>query len=421
MCRRSKRKSLITITRVAHMASRKAFIAALLVSVFITVGSYFMNNQPIFTGENAVAFALIEGVKSLVGISEQADSNVVYLNVSCDKEVVPFRGNLAEPVGKRDVVDRTMLLHLLSTLDSMHRVDEHTYKYVLMDIRFEEGYDSPVDSLLFPLIGSMEHIVVANHRNITLSDDANLAPKAGMNDYLATVFNTSLVRYEYLQDGEKHSMPLMAYEGTTNHTIDSHFGIYFDEGKLCQNSIFLQFPVRRREAERITGYDEEYGSYLLGNEILNKVPERPSGWLADTLRVLCHDKIVVVGDMDDDVHDTYTGEVPGAVITYKAYEALTQGKHLVNWWLVLVNTLVYFVIAFFLFRRGEFMHRFLPFLVKSPSKLVRFAGSLIRYGTMLLLYSVILSLLFNVQCSFLFATLCFWIIDILLNYKWFNK
>ena len=397
---------------------RRSVVMALAVAAVMSVGGYFANNLPLFTGEQFILFNLTARVKASLGLQRPESDDVTYINVSCDKEVVPFRGNLAVPIGKRAVTSRPMLLRLLTALDSMARHDKDAYRYIMLDIRFEEGYDSEVDSLLFSLIHRMDRIVVAAHGDVALADSARLLPKAGRNDYMTSVLNTSMVRYRYLQGDDHKSLPLRVYNGLEHRDIHRHGIVYTDGGRLCYNSVFLHFPVLDTDAVVPAGVDEAYGSHLLGNDILHADTSEP---LPDVLRRLCRGKIVVVGDMDEDVHDTYMGKVPGAVASFRAFDTLRTHRHWVNWWLEALYFLLYALIAFGLLRRGVFLRRFFPFLAKSPSKLLRFAGSMVRYGLVLLLCSVLLSLFFDVHTSFFFASLCFAALDMFINYKRYNK
>ena len=59
------------------------------------------------------------------------------------------------------------------------------------------------------------------------------------------------------------------------------------------------------------------------------------------------DKILVIGDFKNDVHDTYIGPQPGSVICMNAYIALMNGDHLVNWWCALILFFIYTAIGLF--------------------------------------------------------------------------
>ena len=56
-------------------------------------------------------------------------------------------------------------------------------------------------------------------------------------------------------------------------------------------------------------------------------------------------KIIVLGDFDNDKHTTYIGEVPGSVISLAAYKYLQNGKHEVSGLYVLILLVFYWLIA----------------------------------------------------------------------------
>ncbi len=70
----------------------------------------------------------------------------------------------------------------------------------------------------------------------------------------------------------------------------------------------------------------------------------------DELRNLVRGKIVLIGDFDADVHDTYVGPLPGPLIHYYAYRDLKRGHHIFGLWSTIVIWLVYFAISYVLLK-----------------------------------------------------------------------
>ena len=59
------------------------------------------------------------------------------------------------PVGNMVITDREKLLKLLTIAKAANN-----YRYIFMDVNFEEGINSPSDSALFQTIKSMDRIVI---------------------------------------------------------------------------------------------------------------------------------------------------------------------------------------------------------------------------------------------------------------------
>lgn len=79
-------------------------------------------------------------------------------------------------------------------------------------------------------------------------------------------------------------------------------------------------------------------------------------------------KIVLVGDFDNDVHSTFTGDVPGPLLSYYAYRALAAGDHKVNFGLYIFLAAIYFGIALTLLGKMPLrIHVKRPFLLLALS------------------------------------------------------
>ena len=115
-------------------------------------------------------------------------------------------------------------------------------------------------------------------------------------------------------------MPLYAYNKLTKKSINSHVLWYSCNGRLCYNSLFIDFPL-----EDFEEFDSQNNKlyYNMGNDLLENYSE-------EDIATLTNGKYIVVGDMVEDVHDTYSGLRPGPVIMYYAFMALMKGKHLVS-------------------------------------------------------------------------------------------
>lgn len=374
-----------------------ALLYSLIIAVVLSVLSYFLNNQPLFTGEDLEQYAWMEWVRDRWSSKEKEDAlTPLYINVSYDKQLTELCDERNRILGNIDITDREKLLTLLRML---HITGQ--YKYVFLDIRFEKGYNTESDSALFAEISSMDRIVVATHSDIELADTL-LTKKAAVNDYSATV-TSNFVRYEFSQDG-KPSMPLYAYAELTGKTIKKEYTIIYKcDGELCHNSLFVRFPVESFE-EKDEG-DKVY--YNLGSDILKYYDE-------DDLAILTKDRYIVIGNLKDDVHDTYAGSRPGSVITFYAFRALMKGEHLVSWWVIVFFLVIYFCISLSLFSHHSWLDC-IPLTKKS--KLCYFLLSLLGYGMVLFMITVILNLFWGITTSFLIPSSWFAIQNLIINYK----
>lgn len=370
---------------MAEIVKRKkiALLFSLCNVVILLALSYFLNNQPLFTGEDLDQYAWMEWIKDKLGISPDVDVNdALFVNVAYDKQFVDKYDDYGMTIGNSDVTDRSKLLAFLKVLK-----ETNSYRYIILDIRFEKGYNVPeVDSLLFSEILNMRNIVIANHSDIELAD-SSLLKKAAISDYYATITKTNFARYQYNYYGFE-SVPLYVYHELTGNTINKHGWFYTCNSRLCYNSLFVHFPIAKWNE-----YDEQQSKvfYNLGSDILDNYSD-------EDLKKLTEGKYVIIGNMVEDVHDTYSGLKPGSVITYYAFQELMKGRHFVNYGLIFVLSILFFFISLSLFETTPILSR-LPFIRNSHSRIIYFLMDFVGYSLVLALSMIILYIIFGIATS----------------------
>lgn len=360
-------------------------------ALLIMLVCYVQNNIPYPYYDDIEHYSKLEYLKRKVCGEVRNDSDVVYINVAYDKKLVEYTDpELGILEGNIDITDREKIFNLLSILD-----DSRTYKYIFLDVRFEKGYEdndsldgSTVDNKLYGLIANMSNIVVSNHGNITIADSL-IYPKTARNDYFATITATNLVRYQYIEEGEE-SVPLRMYKDINHGRMNSLCGIYYTDGGLSYNCPFLRIPFQFPAK-----YDDngELQYLNLGTDILDVMSN-------EDVVDLVKGKIVIIGDMIEDVHDTYVGMQPGSYITYNAYRALVNGDNKVNWWFSGIMFLVYIMTSLFMFSKKKIIEH-IPYISNYESKILRFVLSLLGYSAIMLAISDVVYLL----CG---DTYCIW-------------
>ena len=387
----------------AEMVKRKkiALLFSLCNVVLLLTLSYFLNNQPLFTGEDLDQYAWMEWIKDKLGISPDVDANAaLFVNVAYDKQFVDKYDDYGMTIGNSDVTDRSKLLAFLKIL---HKTG--AYKYIILDIRFEKGYNVPeVDSLLFAEILNMRNIVIANHSDIELAD-SSLIKKAAISDYYATITKTNFARYQYNYYCVE-SVPLYAYHELTGNTINKHGWLYTCNSRLCYNSLFVHFPIAKWNE-----YDEQQSKvyYNLGSDILDNYSD-------SDLKKLTEGKCVIIGNMVEDVHDTYSGLKPGSVITYYAFQELMRGHHFVNYFMMLFLAILFFLISLSLFETNPIISR-LPFIRNSHSRIIHFMLDFVGYSLVLALSMIILYIIFGIATSIVLPSAYFAIQKSIIRFK----
>jgi hypothetical protein len=329
-------KALLYKIKTWIRQQRKLIALSVLTSTVIIIFTYVMGNIGYPLPGETGALKQITDYKRFLGMQiDNVPDSILLINICYDKALVPYQEN-GIPVGKTVITDREKLLQFLTKAKKANN-----YRYIFLDIFFEEGMNTAYDSALFHTIASMDRIVIPKHDEANLCDSI-LNPKAANADYATTWQVLTFSRYQYLHNNEA-SVALRMYQDRFGTDIKRHWGglWYTDNGRLCQNSSTLLLPVR------VTGslLDEE-GQVRERNYI------HLSADLLDLDRVIpiseqIDDKLIVIGDFKNDIHTTFLGAQPGSSILLNGYLSLSQGAHLVNWLFMSLLFVIYIVIGLF--------------------------------------------------------------------------
>lgn len=370
--RRRTRKAADTLCRVT-LKRGTLWIAPVLALVCV-VGEYFLSNTsvPLFSNSTSLWLPAM-----LTQRDAQVPDEVVMFDMSYDKELAPVVDMVfGDTVGSRVVTSRPRLLQMLEELNGA------SYRYLFIDVRFESADRTDCDSALFAALRKTPRMSVSTHRSgsgYEIADTA-LLQCAGYSDYRHIYFD-GFSHYELLQDGNP-SVAARMYECLDGVHLKSLGGVlYTSDGRLCYNNVFLPltdigFGHERGGEEPSEGMVEQ-SRLTLGHQVLDMM-------LPEEIHALVSDKIVLVGDFENDVHDTYVGEVPGPVLAYAAYKELHAGHHLVSWGYLLSLFAIYTLIGFCMMLKSPLYDMVLDHYRINIWQL-RFGLSLIGYGSMLMM------------------------------------
>ena len=391
-------------------------IFSLIVALVLSISCYIVENQPFPFLEKTVLYYFLEA--PFKPEATTLNDSACFINVSHDRQLVNI--DISDTsAGNTDITDRAKLLTFLQ------RVDTINYKYILLDIRFDNKYKTAVDSQLFQQIVHMRDIVIANHTEGVWDDyhlaDTSLLKKAGMSDYKYRGLSSSFSHYSFLQD-KKPSMALKMYDRTNPTSIKQvgNMPLYISEGHLCTNCPML--PIKGNvysimnsmnkydgdgdsedgmNALMLTNYYEDLGPNFLSID--------GRDWAADL-----NGKYIIIGDMENDIHYTYRGTVPGAYIIWMAFLYLQNGRHILSWTFIMLMFCYYALTVFFLFHLNTIENR--P-EHKNDLRFRKFIALVSWVGSFGILYLVTFiayknfSIRYNVTIPIIFITLINFIIN----------
>lgn len=321
----------IKLSAILRKLPKKRLLISLALALLLVVADYITANFTFPILNSADDYHITAFLSSLWAKRDRDNSfdSIFCVNMAMEKELVDIADDFGDPMGNAAVTRRDML----DTVVNLAR--EASAANILMDIRFSEGLKSPGDSALFADIMKTDGLVVSRHRESDFGETpAAIMPKTAMSDYRGLA-GSGFSRYEYLQD-DQPSVAAAIWRYVSGHEITRNGILYFDNGRLCYNCPFISFPT-----SAATGVSDN-GDILfpyLRTQLLG-------AYTPDELKEMMKGKTVVIGDFDNDVHDTYVGSVPGPLLGYFAYRTLKRGDHLVKVFPQILLLTIYWMMIF---------------------------------------------------------------------------
>ena len=158
-------------------------------------------------------------------------------------------------------------------------------------------------------------------------------------------------------------------------------------------------------------YDENGNKIILnlGCDIIN---------LADIIPIADHinDRIILIGDITErDRHDTYMGNVSGAIINVNTIYALMNGSHIINWWSIILLLIFYSVVSGVTISGIDLM-KHLPLINRIKSKTIIFLFSFIGFSFILTIFATLSYVLLDAEFNVVIPSLYFSIYNLIANY-----
>ena len=241
---------------------------------------------------------------------------------------------MEDSIGKVPVSDRKTINNLLCLLK-----ERNDYRYIILDISLDKAVSQIEDTALHKTIITMPRIIIANPKEggKKLADTV-LYSKAGRVWYYTSEWETDFVKYPYIKDKE-YSLPMKMYEELNEcvkpHNILNRDSVYYtDDGTIIRNSVFLTFSYN--DITFLHDIEDAIETIKSNNGIKTK------------------GKYILIGDYKNDQHHTYIGEMPGTLIHFNAYLALTKGEHKIKFGMVAILFLVLFTLTYLTLTQSKF-------------------------------------------------------------------
>ena len=434
MGRNAKKKQALIRTLIrriwSHLAlyfKKKGVRFSLMTALFLTIACYFANNLPLLPGDPTLQYISSLYPYDLLGWHKNIEyGHVAFYNTSYDIATVPaveyHNTNYPDTVGQNAITDRKKLSIFLDLLQKSDK-----YKFVIIDLIFDDSDRSQYDDYLYDKIIGMRDIVVANGDNLApkLHQHQEIKKDATASYYI-TNSNTGFERWEYTHN-DLRSIPMFVYESLHPTRKMTRFGIgrfslYFSEHHLCQNANFLLFDNlltnnNRERNESIDSLELTESDYVNIGSFLNS-PTSDSERLNE-LAAYTDSAIVIIGNFTNDIHDTYMGTKPGPLIIARALQTLEERKNWVSFEHTCMWFCVFFLISFFIYNDHP-ISMYVPIIKKIPYKFFHMVLSLISFTLVLMICSFIEYAFFDRVYSLVVPVLFFTILKLVIQYRKFD-
>lgn len=403
------------------VASRKIFARWRIIclssfsALFLIILSYALDATPLPIGGEVSVGQWLERFRALGNSdSDNIPDSIFLVNVTYDKTLVDYEARLFSndsdspklPVGKIPITDRKKLYDFLSVADSLRN-----YRYILLDVRFEDDIENDsITGSLFSLISNMDNIVFAMHESGKNKEGAPIE-KAAYSDYHTTFLVSDVVKYPLLKRTYSNTpyslaMPAKMFSDLNNGSFTTHGVITYYNGHLCRRSVYPSFPIRITSWAKAA--DESQTPIIqyhnLGEDLVNLDNYK------EVIEGLIDNRIVVIGDLVEDIHDTYIGLQPGALINLNSYVSLCRGEHLINWLGFISQFTLYLIISWCIISRESVLGKIRIFRNNNYG-VIRFLMSFINYSVILTVASAIIYIFSGSIFSIALPSLYFTILE----------
>lgn len=271
--------------------------------------------------------------KTVLGIDPKpAAEDFLYVDVANSKALIEVADPLFQEYtgfSHTAITDRAQLAEFLTII----RQYGQGVPLVLLDIYF--GEPSADDSLLQVAVDSLPFPVVAA---AAYQVGTEVGPPVidlpyGVAMYLSV--DENFMKYPLFFEDTLPTLPLVALHESQGTTFgNSRWGVRLGGRRSLSNPI-IDFKVRPHDLE----VDQRYSIFDMGSLLFQF-----SFWEEGDIRQLLKEKIIVVGDFQNDKHQTVFGTIPGPMIVHNAYLTLAERETLIHFrWLLLLFALFFWM------------------------------------------------------------------------------
>jgi hypothetical protein len=278
-------------------------------------------------GNEREILRLMNNIESYFNIDaiQDHENDFLFINTSYDNRLIDSETETGNP-GNFVITNRKTL----GTLFKILAEHGNKQKFIICDLLFDKP--SPEDSILAESIVRIDKIITpsADYNNISKQRKANIF---NVNNAPAeyVTFNGIISKINIINPVTRDkTLPVVTYEKLSNKKI-TYNGLFYHSGSNYIPKSVFPFYYYTRHTIKNKQIDLGTLTTLLSN--------------CDTLafNTIIKDKILLIGNIDSDVHITNLGSMPGSLVLFNSFLTFYRGYHLIHWtWFVF--TFILFVI-----------------------------------------------------------------------------
>jgi len=328
-----------------------------------------------------------------------APDELIFIDVSKSRYLVPLNEDSTE----NDVVANrkylTELFNFLATNNSQ-------VKYVLCDVNF--NIPTPDDSAFIQSVSGLQDkflsIDAYTNTNDNLIKNVICVRSATASVYLQ---KNTVYKIPFFGNYGEPLVPFKMYTDLDKGNVRKNFLFTWFSGKgIAFNSQINDYPLRSSDFT-----NEKYVKIGLGElvSVMKLSPQFFSGYLKN--------RYLLIGDFENDRHNTYLNNQPGTLILFNAYLHLHLNRQLLPvWYLIILYIFLYWIVWL---QTGKRSRRF-KFTVKIKHfETFKIPVNILSVSFLLIIFTYLSSLLFHINISIFHLIAIFSVVD-LVKFIW-NK
>ena len=306
-----------------------------------------------------------------------APDEVIFIDVSKSRYLVPLNEDSTE---NDVIVNRKYLTELFDLLAK----NKNQVKYILCDVNFD--IPTPDDSAFIQSVSGLKDKFLSID---AYTNDSLIKNVVGVRSATASV---------YLQEDAVYKIPFFGSYGDSLVPFKMYMDL--DKGNVRRNFLFTWFSGKgiafnsQINDYPLRGSDFTDGNYVkigLGElvSVMKLSPEIFTQYLQN--------RYILIGDFENDVHSTYLNTQPGTLILFNAYWHLHLNRQLLSvWYLIILYIFIHWIVWLQAGKRSKELK--LPLRIKYFEPF-EFPVNILSVSLLLIIFTYLSSLLFNVNIS----------------------